>query len=75
MVSLLFQMSIEMNNLNQTKVQKAGGEPITFHFQDSRSVVDIDFALRNALVISKDLKYCISYKDNDTMVKTVTLQL
>jgi hypothetical protein len=43
-------MSIEMNNLNRIKIQKKdGGETITFRFQDNNSVVDIDFALQNAL--------------------------
>ncbi len=67
MYSLPFQMSIEMNNLNRIKIQKKdGGETITFRFQDNNSVVDIDFALQNALQIQNNLKYSISYKHKDT---------
>ncbi len=59
-------MSIEMNNFNRIKIQKDSGETITLRFQINNSVADIDFALRNALSISNNLKYSISYKDKDT---------
>jgi hypothetical protein len=55
-----------VKNLNRIKIQKNGVEPITFRFQDSHSVADIDFALRNALSIQNTLKYSIIYSNKDT---------
>ncbi|CAF3418118.1 unnamed protein product [Rotaria socialis] len=59
-------MSIEMDNFDLIKIQKDGGVLITFRFQDSNSVDDIDFALRNVLSIQKNLSYSLSYKNKDT---------
>ncbi|CAM4941927.1 unnamed protein product [Rotaria socialis] len=59
-------MSIEMDNFDLIKIQKDGGMLITFRFQDSNSVDDIDFALRNVLSIQKNLSYSLSYKNKDT---------
>ncbi|CAF4827954.1 unnamed protein product [Rotaria socialis] len=59
-------MSIEMDNFDLIKIQKDDGVLITFRFQDSNSVDDIDFALRNVLSIQKNLSYSLSYKNKDT---------
>ncbi|CAF4287221.1 unnamed protein product, partial [Rotaria magnacalcarata] len=59
-------MSIELDNFDLIKIQKDSGAPITFRFQDSNSVDDIDFALRNVLSIQKNLSYSLSYKNKNT---------
>ncbi|CAF1007610.1 unnamed protein product [Rotaria magnacalcarata] len=59
-------MSIELDNFDLIKIQKDSGVPITFRFQDSNSVDDIDFALRNVLSIQKNLSYSLSYKNKNT---------
>ncbi|UJR13363.1 hypothetical protein I4U23_000380 [Adineta vaga] len=57
-------MPIEMENLDVIKIRKDGGELILLRFDESNSVADIDYAIRQALSLGDSVKYSVSYKDH-----------